>query len=584
MSSPSPLTQVQAIKLDAEVNEGAFDFRKDSAKDGKASQESLDGSSARHEASVLVEPGQMAAFNKRLISLNKKAVAFGLDSIAVLSAEEVVYQRKRTMRKNGGYELSIVPIYPGEMPKEPIFLNRIKITYPELRMGNWRVIGKLEGVLGGNLQFSFSSEESDIRVLNAYAEHNINCDHCNVKRSRVDGYILNDVESGEYKQVGSNCLEDFTGIDPKAALFLVKMWDFVKYSEGELEEYGASGKRNAISTREFISNVIYLSDNGGFVSAAKARESMVQPTYWVAAHLDDMLFNEGRGFDEVDRTCFIKGKPANDARAGEVIEWVESLPAVSGFDKNVKLLLANDFLSLERKHLAFAAATVPMFSRNYSHHRRQVAPSQHLGSPGGKLATVLTINRVIEIPSQYGMAHLILMQDDAGNQLKWKASSASNEILQGQGRKLEAAFKIKAHDDYKGAPQTTVTHLKVVQWLDANIHEKIYKATIYKHPVNCPHDYRDPVMDGTLLTFEELLGSARSFHIGHVATPSLEDNPEYAWFSSPGDQQGVVYTLHVNAIEGVEPSVGDYHRLSEALVTLQTVSEFESDNEILGST
>ena len=50
------------------------------------------------------------------------------------------------------------------------------------------------------------------------------CDHCNVRRKRNDTYVLRNVDTtsdahGQQVQVGRNCLQDFTGVDPRAAIY-----------------------------------------------------------------------------------------------------------------------------------------------------------------------------------------------------------------------------------------------------------------------------------------------------------------------------------------------------------------------------
>ena len=40
-----------------------------------------------------------------------------------------------------------------------------------------------------------------------------NCDHCKTERNRKDTYIVRNVKTGEFKQVGKRCLEDYTGLD-----------------------------------------------------------------------------------------------------------------------------------------------------------------------------------------------------------------------------------------------------------------------------------------------------------------------------------------------------------------------------------
>src|SRR3546814_18345978 len=66
-------------------------------------------------------------------------------------------------------------------------------------------------------------------------QHPVRCDHCKTKRQRRLAYLLKDAETSEVLQVGSSCLQDFTGVDPAAVLFLAQLYKVVSvvdYSDG----------------------------------------------------------------------------------------------------------------------------------------------------------------------------------------------------------------------------------------------------------------------------------------------------------------------------------------------------------------
>ncbi len=245
----------------------------------------------RDDSIVLVEPGQMTAFRKRLDALNKKAIAFGLEPIRIISTEEVIYQRRyeQTGRDYDTTVVSLVPVRKGAVINAPVLLNRVHIEYPEVKLGNWRVIGKLEAIEDGNLTFSISRDPANVAVLIDRADHPIECEHCKTKRIRNDGFVLRDNESGNYKQVGSNCLEDFTGINPAAALFMARMYDVVRLADSDLDEYASSGRVNAVDTRLYLADVSFLTNQGGFISAAKAQDTGLPPTYNKAVNIRRVL-------------------------------------------------------------------------------------------------------------------------------------------------------------------------------------------------------------------------------------------------------------------------------------------------------
>lgn len=64
----------------------------------------------------------------------------------------------------------------------------------------------------------------------------IECQHCGHNRFRKKSYLLRNLESGEFKEVGSTCLIDFFGHDPKAFVFAA-MFDPERFISEAAEDY-----------------------------------------------------------------------------------------------------------------------------------------------------------------------------------------------------------------------------------------------------------------------------------------------------------------------------------------------------------
>lgn len=545
----------------------------------------MTNASTRNDSIVLVPPEQMPSFQKRLDSLNKKAVAFGLEPIKITDTTDVIYERKfeYTGRDKDTLESRLVPLQDGHHTDHPVILKRIGIEYPEVKLGDWRVVGKLEAIEGGNLAFSVSQNAVDVQVLNGRADHPIECEHCNTKRKRNDSYLLKDQATDEYKQVGNSCLEDFTGHDPAAALFLARMYDAVRITEGELEEYGRASRANAVNTRHYLADVSFVSDRSGFVSAAKARDTNQMATYDAAMGLGDALDK-----NPTLRQEYLAEREKHLAKADAIRDWVAASTGESSFDQNLKLLLKLDAIAIERKHLAFSAAAVPMYNRSLAVAAEARKPSEHIGSPGEKMTTTLTIHRIVPMESQFGVTHLVLMHDKDGNNVKWKASACPYEMrTDGVGRTMEASFKIKEHDNYKDKAQTAVTHLKVVRWLDPeNTAGKLdddpaahgpemstYGASIFMHPADAPRGYSNIVMASNGLTGDALVAEAKSWAINQ-----LQSEGENQWLTSGPDDYGNTYSLHLHTVDDKEPTPSDFKHVEDMLGASPT-QRLEADNK-----
>jgi len=411
------------------------------------------------DSTVLIEPGQKSGFAKRLEALSKKAKSFGLAPVVIGCVTEVIYERRTDQIGQSDSVLSYLkPVPDGVHVLHPVKLLRIDIQYPMVKLGNWQVVGKLEAMDKGNLQFHVTNSEEDGRAVSDFASRPIACQHCKTKRRRKDGFVLRDLVDGGYKQVGASCLQDFTGIDPAAALFLARMWSVIRGEEDGLREFAGSGRRNAVSTREFLADVSYLAEKTGFLSAAKARDLGIPATFHDAMALTHSLQQDNALCQD-----YLAKRDRHLAKADEIRKWVAEKPEASAFDRNVKLLLQEEALAIDNKHLAFAAAAVALFNKAQTT-VAETRVSHHVGVPGQKMTGTLTVQRAVPIETRFGTSMLVLMRDEQGNHLTWKTSACPRNLLELEAPlRVEASYKVKKHDLYKGVAQTSVTHLKVAE-------------------------------------------------------------------------------------------------------------------------
>lgn len=416
-------------------------------------------SSQVNDAAIYIAPSQEADFRKRLGALNKKAAKFGLQPIEIQDSALCAFQVKTEVQRNGSVLFSLVPLPAGARTESPVTLQRYKLRFPLIKLGNWQVVGKLELCGESNLAFSITPEQADIEELGLHAQHKLHCQHCNAKRTRKEGFLLRG-EDARYMQVGTSCLKDFTGIDPAAALFLAQMWTMVRDYDADFDEFGRSGRTNAVHTLSYLAAVSFLSKVYGFVSSSRARDEGIPATYDDAIGLSEMLRS-----NEALRERYLASLPEHEEVAQKVRAWVLGKEPESMFDRNVQLLLKQDCLTVNHKHLAFAAATVPMYAKSLElASKSQRPPGVHVGEVGQKLSMTLTFERIITFESRFGMTSLVLMRDAQGNALTWKTGSCPQRLGDAkQGDTFDAAFKIKEHAHYKGQPQTSVSHLKLLE-------------------------------------------------------------------------------------------------------------------------
>jgi len=423
------------------------------------------------EGRVLVPHTDFDAFEKRLGMLNRKAAQFGLNPISVSSSETRHYYRHVEVTGNDSdvIERSLRRLKVGALPPRgelliPVY--EITLEYPVIKLGDWRVVAQIESFQGSNLVFSVSPNEADVAKLEKFHDCHIECEHCKTHRQRKLSYVLKDGDN--LKQVGSSCLEDFTGIDPAAALFMAKMYDFVKVVDcsEDFESGSYGGKASAFATQEYLSRVLFLAERYGFVSATKAKDEGLIATYEAAWRLDSLIERDpSLGADYWEKS------PRLRDTAKEIVDWYAIKTPSDSFERNLKLLLSSTDLMMDRKHLAFAAAAIPSFIRHKKKLLDETAsfskPSAHVGTKGDKLIVPVTLEGVFSYETQYGPQYRVNMRDLDGNKLSWKTTNPPAELREtgAVGLTFVAQFKVKDHGEFRDVLSTEVSHLKFKNWV-----------------------------------------------------------------------------------------------------------------------
>ena len=91
------------------------------------------------------------------------------------------------------------------------------------KMNGWRYVASVEHTKAGNI---IDRKDASIEVPERYYTGKPYCEHCKTKRARNASFIVMNDETGEFKQVGRNCLCDFThGLSAEAVAHYLSFFD-----------------------------------------------------------------------------------------------------------------------------------------------------------------------------------------------------------------------------------------------------------------------------------------------------------------------------------------------------------------------
>lgn len=415
-------------------------------------------------SSVLIASSQQEAFLHSLSKLNRKAKAFGLAPVEILYQQECVFARVYEATRNGDLIVKLVPpraLKPAER-SDAVLLSmlRIQISYPIIRMGNWQVVGKLERESGADAFAYVCNDEPDtVSAITRYRDSEPVCEHCRVKRRRNDYYVVRDSETRTFKQVGSSCLKDFTGIDPAAALFLAKLWSFINTSP-ELRLDGAGLKSQVLTPEDAIAQTLFIVQQLGFHSRSKVREEGGCATVEHIQRFNELL-REDR--DLQSKWHELGESESFRSQVGAMLEVYRAMPPSSNlFEENVRRALCQDLIPLFGKVIGFVVAAVARRYLDSLKPKVQSKPSEHVGTVGEKMQRTLRLTRRFVMDGMWGPTWTLLFEDDDHNVFVWKTGSPSDELAHAE---LPTApekyrFTIKDHGEYRGTAQTEMLRVK----------------------------------------------------------------------------------------------------------------------------
>ena len=371
---------------------------------------------------------------KRIATANRKLERAGLEERFTYTTEEYIELDK------DGHAFNMVAL---------------SISHPKLNISGWDFVAAVDKTDDGStVTRTLPSQE-----LNGYRPDEFKCDHCGSNRRRNSTYLLRNAE-GEYKQVGSNCLQSFLGVKPSALWML----EYDPEENGDYIRKGGGGwgsSDSAIPTTELVAAALAVSDGGEkYVSNKAAYEWGLTST---VSDVKDYFFGRSKKkWEDIDHHSYVQ--EARDIMNATHFDGDDD------YNTNMRTLLSQEYTSV--KHMGYVASVIAA-------HKRQVADAEraagkvekpkavgYLGQPDEKIKNVkLKVTKKFVNTGYFNgyerTSTLLIMEDDLGRQVKWSASGFK-EYEEGSEITISSAT-IKDIDTYNGNEQTVITRARVVE-------------------------------------------------------------------------------------------------------------------------
>jgi len=378
--------------------------------------------------------------------LVKKANRFGVVPISWKWGEEFV-EHKKWLDENG-------------WSREADFAYRMLSFEGEpAKVGGYSFIARVEFEGGGCIVQTVPGEHVPPQYLNTDSH----CDHCNSKRYRKDVFIVRS-ESGDHKQVGRQCLQDFLGNDPKQIL---SRFQFERQLGDMLDEEGRYFERQTFAyfALPLLTDAATCIRLFGWVSKGMAnnREDLT-PTISLVRCKDSWDYKDRKWWEEKVQPFQNEG----DAKlADETIAWAKALKSDNEYLHNLSVIFNAEYIS-QPKYLGLAVSAVSAFLREKQRaeelnmKKDLNKKSEYQGEIKQRLRDIpVRMEAAIGLPpTEWGTSTLYKFRDEAGNVYS-VITQANFEI-----GVLEAGFltgTVKKHKEYNGTKETQLSRCVVAK-------------------------------------------------------------------------------------------------------------------------
>lgn len=367
-------------------------------------------------------------FVDRLLELNKKAVKLGLP--------EIKCERLGVRRKYAGENAYMEPYY--------VEVVEYEIEFTELVLAGWHLVGVIDHKEG--ITRSAPGQTMPEQYFNAPDW----CDHCKAVRGRNETFVVQH-ESGEYKQVGRNCLADFLGVDPAYALSAFDYAELVSLvSEDDDEDLIGGGGWNpgTYNLDCFLAYTALKIRTNGWCSRSEAADAYKAATAdQVLSHLDKLAIGKTK-----------EQATAADYELGKVVAaWMKQLqPCGNEYLNNLLVIGENEYVTV--KSAGYAASAI----RSYQREQEQKAAAKstaYVAEVGTKVEVEVTYASTASFDGAYGVTHKHFFTTGEGLLIVW---STQKEAPGKSGERFKLAGKINKHGEYRGNLQSYVSNPKLV--------------------------------------------------------------------------------------------------------------------------
>jgi len=347
---------------------------------------------------------------------------------------------------------------------------RVRITGEAPILNGWKLVARMERIdVNSNLVIPL---DDDVPVPKYFQTSGNQCDHCQTHRRRSHLYVVYNVDTGEYLQVGSACLEDFTGHPnphafAKYAELMIQTIDAVREPGIHDDDFidimmGFKANRYVepmIPIYPFLVRAATFTRKYGFVSRSRTEVTGKPSTasYVWTSFIDPQFLQKGKITYDPIEDDYIK--------AEETLMWIsQGFGRTDGQESNYESVLSQclELGVVTYSTSGYMASAIAAYERYIEQTVREqyTKQSQWVGNVGDRTLLRLYVTGVTTTEGRFGTTYIYKFIDSEGNDFVWFASNPTE--LQ-HSDTCDIKCTIKSHGEFRGKKNTVLTRCKVLK-------------------------------------------------------------------------------------------------------------------------
>lgn len=330
------------------------------------------------------------------------------------------------------------------------------------KVADWECVAILEMHRTGNI---IRRINNNIEIPNRFRNSENVCEHCNTNRFRKNLYLIHNVRTDEWKQVGGSCLKLYTdGLSMEYVAAYMDGITELEENDGVVDFHGEI----YYDVEEVLSLTIETIEAvGGYYNASSPVSTKSIVSRLVHRSLDDAIPMINADLADARMDCYLSRKDFykddTDEKVKPIIDYYLSLDDNSEFVHNVQIILTEKYVSL--KNLGFVCylpeGYAKYIQKEFEKSKVAEEKSEYFGEVGQRFKDkkIKFVSIISSWETQYGSMRVYKIVLENGSVLVWKTSSCL--VLDRNEEFDSISFTIKGFNEYKGQKQVEVTRCKV---------------------------------------------------------------------------------------------------------------------------